>query len=178
MADHEKNHPAGEPADPSQQAAAKSSLQDQLAAALEERDANYNRYLRAEAETDTIRRRAARELDEQRRYQSLSLLKDLLPALDNLHRAVDAAKAGTDVKVLKEGVQMVLKQFDDVFSRHDAKPIKALGQPFDPNLHEAISQMPSPDKPPMTVLIEAEKGYTLHDRVVRPSKVVVAAPNG
>ena len=103
-------------------------------------------------------------------------MKDLLPSLDNLRRAVDAAKSGTSVETLKTGVEMVLKQIDDVLARHDARPIQALGKPFDPNLHEAITQIPTDDQPPMHVVLEAERGYQMHDRVVRPSKVGVAVP--
>ena len=71
---------------------------------------------------------------------------------------------------------MTLKQLESILDKHEAKPIPGAGSPFDPNLHEAITQMPSADHPPMTVLMEVEKGYTLHDRVVRPSKVIVSAP--
>ena len=71
---------------------------------------------------------------------------------------------------------MTLKQFEEILGRNDAKAIPGVGLPFDPNLHEAITQMPSADHPPMTVLMEVERGYVLHDRVVRPSKVIVSAP--
>lgn len=152
------------------------SLQDQLEAARQERDANFDRFLRTQAEFDTARRRWAREADEERRFRALPLIKDLLPALDNLHRAVEAAQTVSTAESVKAGVELVLKQIDDVLANHGAQPIPALGQPFDPNVHEAISQMPGGDQPPGTVLIEAERGYTLHDRVVRPSKVVVSPP--
>jgi len=154
---------------------ASQALEEQLLATREERDANYDRYLRSQADLDTARRRWQRELEEQRTYQSLPVIRDLLPALDNLRRAVEAADAGASQESLKQGVALVLKQVDDVFSGHGAKPIPALGAHFDPNIHEAISQIPTNEKPPMTVLIEAERGYKLHDRIVRPSKVIVAA---
>lgn len=148
--------------------------QSQVEALTQERDATFQKYLRAQAEFDTARRRWRQELDEQRKYQSLPLVKDLLPSLDNLRRAVDAAKAGTSVEALKTGVEMVLKQIDEVLAKHEARPIAAIGKPFDPNLHEAITQIPTSDQPPMNVVLEAERGYQMHDRVVRPSKVGVA----
>jgi molecular chaperone GrpE len=158
------------------QSPADASLQDQLDAARQERDENFNRFLKCQAEFDTARRRWAKEFEEEKRFQSLPLVRDLLPALDNLHRTVEAAKSATSAETLKSGVEMVLKQIDDILAKHGAKPIVALGQTLDPHVHEAITQMPGSGKPPMTVLIEAEKGYTMHDRVIRPSKVVVAAP--
>ena len=91
------------------------------------------------------------------------------------HAAVAAAESTKNADELIRGVQMVLKQFEDVFAKHAAVPIEAVGQPFDPNIHEAIQQMPSAEHPPMTVIAEAERGWRLHDRVLRPSKVVVAS---
>jgi molecular chaperone GrpE len=156
--------------------AGEASLKDQLDAARQERDANFDRFLRTQAEFDTARRRWAKELEEERRFRALPLVKDLLPALDNLHRAVDAAQKTSSADSLKAGVELVLKQIDDVLAQHGVKPIAALHESFDPNIHEAISQMPGQGRPAMSVLHEAERGYTMHDRVVRPSKVVVAAP--
>jgi molecular chaperone GrpE len=143
-----------------------------------ERDENFQKYLRAQAEMETARRRWRQELEELRKYQSLPIVKDLLPSLDNLRRAVDAANSGTTVESLRTGVQMVLKQIDEVFAQHAARPIAAVGEPFDPNLHEAITQIPTSEQPPGHVALEAERGYQMHDRIVRPSKVGVAiAPN-
>jgi molecular chaperone GrpE len=141
-----------------------------------ERDANFEKYLRAMADLETARRRWRQELEDLRKYQSLPIVKDLLPGLDNLRRAVDAANSGTTVEALRTGVQMVLKQIDEVFEKHAARPIPAVGQPFDPNVHEAITQIPTADQPPNHVVLEAERGYQMHDRIVRPSKVGVAVP--
>ncbi|NOX57106.1 MAG: nucleotide exchange factor GrpE [Planctomycetes bacterium] len=156
------------------------SLQEQLEAAIAERDANYDRWMRARAELDNFRKRSRKEADEMRKYQALSLIRDLLPALDNLERAIQAAEQNQatspqeTLKQLTEGLKMVHRQFLDIIARYGAKPIEAMHQPFDPSLHEAVSQMPSSDHPPMTVLQEVERGYTLHDRVVRPAKVIVS----
>ena len=145
-----------------------------LAAALAERDAAQQGYLRALADNENYRRRVTKEREEDRKFASYSLIRDLLPSLDNLRRAIDAARASSSPDQIVQGVGMVLKQFDEVFERHGAKPITSVDQPFDPNLHEAIQQIPSADHPAMTVLQEVERGYTLHDRVIRPSKVLVS----
>jgi len=150
--------------------------EEQLQAATAERDALMQKWLLAVADLDNYRRRVQKEAEQERRYAVLPLARDLLPALDNLHRALEAAKNGGDVRQLVQGVQMVAKQFDEILARHAVVPINATGKPFDPNLHQALQQVPTPDKPPMTVLAEYERGYTLHDRVVRPSTVIVSAP--
>ncbi|MFO1007684.1 MAG: nucleotide exchange factor GrpE [Planctomycetaceae bacterium] len=150
------------------------SLADQLAAAQAERDENYQKYVRALADMDTYRRRVMKEREDDRRFAPLSLVKDLLPNLDNLRRAIDAAKTASSIEDLSKGVDMVLKQVDETLAKHGASPITSVGQPFDPNLHEAVAQAPSADHPPMTVLQEFERGYVLHDRVIRPSKVLVS----
>jgi len=152
------------------------SPQHELQSALAERDALMQKWLLAVADLDNYRRRVQKELDQERRYAALPLARDLLPALDNLHRALDAARSGGDVNQLVEGVQMVARQFDEILARHSVVPIAAAGQPFDPNLHQALQQLPAPDKPPMTVLTECARGYRMHERVVRPSTVIVSAP--
>jgi molecular chaperone GrpE len=121
------------------------------------------KWLFAQADLDNYRKRAAKDLEQERLYRSLPLARDLLPALDNLRRALDAAKAAPDAAQLAQGVQLVLQQMENT---------------FDPNLHQAIQQVPSEQHPPGTVVAEYQKGYTLHDRVIRPSTVVVAAPKG
>ena len=150
------------------------SVELQLKAALAERDAFSQKWLLAIADLDNYRRRVQKEAEQDRRYAVLPLARDLLPALDNLRRALDAAKSGGDVDQLAQGVQMVSKQFDDILARHSVVPINAVDQPFDPNLHQALQQRPAPGKPPMTVLAECERGYTIHDRVVRPATVIVS----
>ena len=154
--------------------AADASLREQLEATKAERDANHDRWVRASAEFENYRKRAQREAEQERQYQAFAVLRDILPGLDNLQRAIAAAEASKNVDELVRGVQMVARQFEDVLARYSVKPIDAVGKPFDPNLHEALTQVPSADHPPMTVLQEVERGYTLHDRVLRPSKVIVS----
>lgn len=149
--------------------------EEQLHAALAERDTNLQNWLRSQADLENYRRRVQKELEEERQYRGLPLVRDLLPGIDNLHRAVDAATKTSDVQHLIEGVQLVIKQFDDILASHSVLPIDAIGKVFDPNLHQAVQQVPTAEHPPMTIVAEFQRGYTLHDRVVRPSMVVVAA---
>lgn len=151
------------------------SLEEQLEAAVAERDENHDRWLRTQADLENYRKRVSKEADENRKYQAVGVIRDLLPGLDNLGRAVEAAQTSGNVDELVQGVQMVLKQFEDILSAHSAVVIEAVGQPFDPNLHEALQQVPSADHPPMTVVQELERGFQIHDRVVRPSKVIVSS---
>ena len=150
------------------------TLAEQLKVAITERDQFKDKLARSLADLDNFRKRVYREMDDERKYQSLPLLKSLLPVFDGLDRAVSAAAKSKNFDDLLNGVQMTIKQLETTLAGHGAKSIVAQGQPFDPNLHEAISQVVSADHPPMTVLNDVERGYTLHDRVIRPSKVVVA----
>jgi molecular chaperone GrpE len=134
-----------------------------------------DRLLRAQAELDNYRKRARRELEDSLRYATMALLRDLLPVIDNLGRALAAAaEQPQEQSGLVDGVKMVAQSFEAVLARHGCKRIDALGKPFDPAFHEAISQQPSNDQPPQTVLYVAQDGYTLHDRVVRPAQVIVS----
>ncbi|NUQ63129.1 MAG: nucleotide exchange factor GrpE [Pirellulales bacterium] len=134
-----------------------------------------DRALRVQAELENYRKRVAREMADERRYAELSLMRDLLPVLDNMERALEAAEKSGEAPQLREGFKIVVDQFQGILQRHHCVPIKALHEPFDPNFHEAILQQPSADHPPGTVLHVAQSGYRLHDRVVRPSQVIVSA---
>lgn len=134
-----------------------------------------NRALRAQADLENYRKRAQREIEEERKFANLPLLRDLLPVLDNIGRALDAAEKTNDAQTLTTGFRMVAKQLEDILGRYGCVRIAALGQPFDPHLHEAISQQPSDEHDANTVITVAQEGYRLHDRVIRPSQVVVSA---
>ena len=123
---------------------------------------------------DNFRKRATRELEERLRYANLGLLRDLMPVVDNVQRAIQAAGQNADAAALLEGFKMVEQQLDDVLRRHHCTRIEALHAPFDPNVHHAIMQQPSEEHPANTVLLVAQNGYQLHDRVVRPSQVIVS----
>ena len=161
-------------ADQAENTNAEATLPEQLQAALAERDEYKYNWARSKADLDNFRKRVYREMDDERKYQSLPLLKSLLPAFDGLDRAVFAASKSKNFDDLLNGVQMTIKQIESAITGHGVRSIVAEGQSFDPNLHEAISQLPTSDYPPMTVLNDVERGYMLHDRVVRPSKVIVS----
>ena len=147
------------------------SLVEQLRAQVEEAK---DRCLRSQAELDNFRKRASRELADQRKYAHLDLIRDALPVLDNMQRAIAAAEKSADAGALLEGVKMVANSLEAVLMRHSCIRIQALHQPFDPAFHEAIGQQPSKDHPPQTVLLVAQEGYVLHDRVVRPAQVIIS----
>jgi molecular chaperone GrpE len=130
--------------------------------------------LRAHAELDNYRKRASRELEDRTRYAELDVLRDLLPVLDNVDRAIEAAEKSDDAAALLDGFKMVHQQLNDLLKAHHCQPIEALHQPFDPNVHHAVMQQPSEEHPANTVLMVTQGGYQLHDRVVRPSQVIVS----
>ena len=158
--------PAAKPASATAAGAAQ-KLQAELAAAND-------RELRVHAELDNYRKRAARELQEHIRYAELSLLRDLLPVIDNVDRAIEAAEKNADAAALIEGFKMVSQQLNELLARHHCTRIDALHVPFDPNVHHAVMQQPSEEHPANTVLMVTQHGYQLHDRVVRPSQVIVS----
>jgi molecular chaperone GrpE len=123
---------------------------------------------------DNYRKRAARELEDRLRYANMSLLRDLLPVLDNVERAIEAAEKNADGAALLDGFKMVHQQLDEALKKHHCQRIEALHAPFDPNVHHAVMQQPSADHPANTVLMVTQNGYQLHDRVVRPSQVIVS----
>lgn len=136
------------------------------------------RVLMAQAELENFRKRTRKDYEDQIRFAAMPLVEDLLQVRDNLVRAIDAAEtASSTSESLKDGVQLVVKQLDDVFGKHGIQAIAAVGEPFDPNVHEAIAQTPSDTHPQGAVAIEATTGFLMHHRVVRPSQVVVSTGN-
>lgn len=163
------------PKDPKFDGAAElESLRAQLRTAEKERD-DYLELARAgRREFEGYQQRAKRDLETERRFAQTPLAGDLLPVIDNLERAVSAAKGAGDAATLAQGVAMVLKMLDDVLRRHGIARMDAEGQPFDANLHEAVMQQPSGELPSNTVLRVLEPGYTVHERVLRPARVIVS----
>lgn len=151
-------------------------LQRQLEAKELEAKENYDRLLRQAAEMENFKKRTAREKADAIRYGNESLVKDLLPALDNLERALDYAKGGGDGKPLLEGIELVLKSLVETLGKHGVTQISALGERFDPERHEAIAQIESREHDPHSVVQEHQKGYYLLDRLLRPAQVIVAKP--
>ncbi len=163
-----------EHADSGSEESASESLQSDLNALREELGQASDRALRAQAELDNYRKRMNRELQDSLRYAAVNIIRDLLPVVDNLQRALEAAQAAGEDSSLLQGVQMVAQQMDGILTQHGLSPIEAQGQPFDPDLHEAVSQQPTADAEPGTVLHVVQSGYQVADRVVRPAKVIVA----
>jgi molecular chaperone GrpE len=137
------------------------------------RDAE-DRVLRTQAELENFRKRSRREYEDAQRYREMDLLRDLIPVLDTVLRAVDASEKTTDVESLRSGFRMTAQQIEKLLDSHGCKTIEADGQPFDPNVHDAILQQVVPDAKPGTIVGVASRGYRLHDRVVRPAQVIVA----
>ena len=164
---------AEEEADPLQK------LMQEIVAAKEEAGKNWDLYLRERADLENARKRHQRDREEAIRYANDRLLREMIPVLDNLERAVGHAEQGDDNQGLLEGVNMTINQFRKVLEDFGVKPINALGEGFDPNLHQAMGQVETTDQEPNTVISEFQKGYLLNDRLLRPSLVMVArAPNG
>ena len=127
----------------------------------------------AQAEAENFRKRMRRDFEDQLKFASVPVVTDLLQVRDNLVRAIEAAGDSSDVAGLRDGVAMVAKQLDDTLAKHGIREIPASGELFDPNYHEAISQMPG-DAPEGTVAHVAVTGFQMHDRVIRPAQVVVS----
>ena len=150
-------------------------LKNELEAARTETSNNWDLYLRERADLENARKRHQREKEDALRFANDRLLKEIIPVLDNLERAVEHAGQGDDdVQGLLEGVNMTINQFRKALEDFGAKPIKAIGTDFDPNLHQAMGQVESAEQAPNTVVTEFQKGYLLHDRLLRPSLVMVA----
>ncbi len=133
------------------------------------------RVLLAQAEAENFRKRMRRDLEDQLKYAAVPMVTDLLQVRDNLIRAIEASESSEDAAGLREGVEIVAKQLDDTLGKYGVKEIPAAGELFDPNFHEAISQMPSDEFAEGMVAHVAVTGFQMHDRVVRPSQVVVSS---
>lgn len=149
-------------------------LRQQLAERELEAKNNYDRFMRQAAELDNFKKRSTRDREEAVRYANESLIKDLLPVVDNLERAVAHASGGGNGKPIVEGVELVLKSLVDVLAKYGVAQISAVGQPFDPAKHEAIAQVESQTHEPNSVVDELHKGYAMRDRLLRPALVSVA----
>jgi molecular chaperone GrpE len=152
---------------------------EQLQAQLEETQQQLgeakDQMLRAVAEAQNARRRADKDISNARLFALESFSRDLLPVIDNLERATDSASADdAAASALSEGVELTLKNFQDVLKRHHLEQIDPLSEPFDPEFHEAISMVENKDVEPNTVINVVQKGYTLNGRLLRAAMVVVS----
>ncbi len=152
--------------------------QEEFARKLKEKEKeaqeNYDRWLRAVAELENYKKRMTKEKLELSKYANEQLIKEILPIVDNLERAIEHSSNPNDSKALDDGIKMTAKQLITVLEKFGIKRIEALNEPFDPNYHEAIMQLETQKHEENIVLRELEKGYILHDRLIRPSRVAIS----
>ena len=151
------------------------ALENQIEKAEKESAEHYDRFLRLSAEFDNYKKRSTREMDDFRKFANKSIIKEILSVVDNLERAlqsVDTAKKTESAFV--EGVKMTLAEILKIFEKFAVKPIHAMHELFDPIYHQAVMQEETEEQPNNTVIRELQKGYLIHDRLLRPSMVVVS----
>ena len=158
---------------PNEPKAETSSPGDELSQTARQRDDYFDQLQRTRAEFINYQKRSKTQADNDRAYLVGALALDILSALDNYDRAVDAARAANSPAIV-EGLEMVHKQLAAALAKHGIEPISVVGQPFDPNLHEAVMQQPTAAHPEGTVVAELTRGYRIRDRVLRPAKVAVS----
>lgn len=145
-----------------------------IAELVKQADENQQRFLRAQADFDNFRRRTQKEKEELAQYASMKLITQLLPVVDNFGRALEAAKTGGEVEAFAKGVDMIFRQFESVLEQEGVKPMEVVGQPFNPDFHQAIMQVESEEHEEGIVVEEVQKGYMLKDKVLRPAMVKVS----
>ena len=158
--------------------ASEASVED-VAAKIEALEAkaeeNWDHFVRTKAEMDNMRRRAERDLENAHKYALERFAQELLPVRDSLEMGVNAAQdVAADVAKLREGSEMTLRMLDSAMEKFNIKAIDPLDEPFNPELHQAMTMIEMPDKEPNTVINVLQKGYTLNERLVRPAMVVVS----
>jgi molecular chaperone GrpE len=149
-------------------------LLDQIQELRKTSEKNYDLYLRSQAEIENIKKRNKKEKEDWLKYANESLIKDLLPSLDSLEKALAHANDQNALDALKEGVSLTLKGLKDALSRSGLEEVCAKGEPFDPCFHEAVSQIEKDEVKPGTIVEELQKGYLLNKRLIRPAMVVVS----
>lgn len=161
--------------DPGEAEAGATAAADGGEASADERVADLQeRLLRVQAELENFRKRSRREYEDAQRYREIDVLRDLLPVLDNVLRAIDASEKTADVESLRSGFRMTAQQLEKLLASHGCQTIETDGSAFDPNVHDAILQQDVPGATAGTIVGTASRGYRLHDRVVRPAQVIVA----
>jgi molecular chaperone GrpE len=168
----ESGAPADEAAVEVEVAPVEPSAEDKLAALEKEKQELYDRLLRTAADLDNFRKRARKDADEARLKAREEVLREILPGIDNLERALAASGASPEGVI--EGVRLVLRQFQTALERVEVKAFESVGAAFDPTRHEAIAQVETRERPPGTVVIEMQRGYTIGSRLLRPALVTVA----
>lgn len=159
------------------EAALLEKVQTQLEDKTREAAELFDKWLRLQAEVENFKKRMAREKSELMRFGNESLLREILPTLDNLERAIRHGREAKEISALLEGVEITQQELLRALEKFGVKPISALGEVFDPQKHEAISQVES-DQEPNRVIAEEQKGYSYHERLLRPARVIVSKGRG
>ncbi len=150
--------------------------QTELQKAQEQVNVAQDQYLRTLADMDNLRKRTQREKEELAKFANENILRDILPVVDNLERALEHAEQAHSSEGLLEGVQMTLDQFAQVLKKFGVEPVESIGRPFDPALHQAMGQVETTDCPSNSVAQEMQRGYVLNERLLRPAMVMIAKP--
>ena len=154
------------------------STEEEVASNTEgEIEALKDQLLRTVAESENIRRRASRDVENAHKYANEKLLEDLLPVLDSLEKALELPDQSDDAKAVLEGIEISLRMFRETLERGGVVIVDPLGEPFDPSKHEALAMVPNEEVEPNSVIEVVQKGYLLNERVVRAARVVVSAPS-
>ena len=152
-------------------------MEAKLKAAQEESKETYDRLLRVSAEFENHKKRSAREMDEFRKFANESLIKEMLSVVDNLERAINSSSNANQANPgLVEGVDIILKEILKIFEKFNVRPVESLKKHFDPSFHQAVMTEETDDYTEHTVISELQKGYMIHDRLLRPAMVVVSMP--
>lgn len=162
-----------EPVDKSLDKMTKEELVEKIQELQKESQRNYDLYLRSQAEMENMKKRNRKDKEDWLKFASETLIKEMLPVLDNLEKALSHSNNENTVHALKEGIHLTLKGLKDSLSKSGLEEVKALGESFDPCFHEAVSEMDDPKAKPGIVITELQKGYVLNSRLIRPAMVVV-----
>ena len=172
----DREGPIDHPKEQSQPVDEVERLRGELESKTEEVQKVNDKYLRVAAEFENYKRRALRDQNDTVRFATQKLAQDLLPTLDSLERAIQCGQEPSGSDGLLQGVELTLKQLLDTLTKMGVNQISSVGEPFDPSKHQAVGQVESGTVPPNSVVDELQKGYFLHDRILRPAMVLVAKP--
>lgn len=162
-----------EPVDKTLNELTKEELLEKAHELQKESEKNYDLYLRSQAEMENMKKRNRKEKEDYLKFANESLIKEMLPVLDNLEKALSHSENKNNAHALKEGILLTLKGLKDTLSKSGLEEVKAVGEPFDPCYHEAVLEMVDPKEKPGVVITELQKGYRLNSRLIRPAVVVV-----
>lgn len=140
----------------------------------EKAEKNYDQYVRAQAEIENIIKRNKKDREEWIKYSTETLIKDLLPVIDNLEKAISHSNDENSIQALREGVELTLKGLKDTLAKSGLEEIDSIGKPFDPNFHHAVSEQEDENTEPGLVINEFQKGYNLNQRLIRPAMVIIS----